>query len=170
MAFISWYHEIAMCGTDKIAMSLTILSNSDGRRSFWMLPFEAYFGILIKFVNPCCLMFLFFESLAKDLQEPYGMTDGVLPVFASIYVFIAFLIIIIPMFMCDYPELFDHNVEKEFIADDIFEVKARMKKKLQGAFANKGKLKNMLKKKMEGQGGNVEMQNNSALPLHGQPN
>lgn len=57
--------------------------------------------------------------------------------FASIYVFTALLIIVIPMFMCDYPELFDHNVEKEFIADDIFEVKARMKKKLQGAFAKK---------------------------------
>ena len=74
MAFISWYHEIAMCGTDKIAMSLTILSNPDGRRTFWMLPFEAYFGLLIKFVNPCCLMFLFCESLARDLAEPYGLT------------------------------------------------------------------------------------------------
>jgi len=44
-----------------------------------------------------------------------------MPVFASIYIFIAILIIFGPMIMCDYPEQFNHNVEKEFIADDIFE-------------------------------------------------
>lgn len=89
-------------------------------------------------------MFLFCESLAADISEPYGLTQGVLPVFASIYVFIALLLIVVPMFMCDYPELFDHNVEKEFIADDIFEIKARMKKKLQGAFASNKKMKDLL--------------------------
>ena len=119
-----------MCGTDKIAMSLTVLSNNNGERTFWMQPFEAYFGILIKFVNPACLMFMFCENLARDIAEPYGITDGNLPMFATIYVFIAFLIIFIPMFICDYPELFDHNVEKEFNADDIFEIKTRLKKKL----------------------------------------
>jgi len=60
MTMVSWYHEIVLCGTDKIAMSISVLSNSDGKRSWWMLPFEAYFGILIKFVNPVCLiMFIF---------------------------------------------------------------------------------------------------------------
>lgn len=73
MTFISWYHEIVMCGTDKISMSITILSNPDGKRTFWMLPFEAYFGILIKFVNPCCMVFLLCESLAADLEDPYGI-------------------------------------------------------------------------------------------------
>jgi hypothetical protein len=74
------------------------------------------------------------------------------------------------MFMCDYPELFDHNVEKEFIADDIFEVKARMKKKLQGAFANKLTKKMGAKmKKPAGAPGTsgIEMQNNSRLALAG---
>jgi hypothetical protein len=70
------------------------------------------------------------------------------------------------MFMCDYPELFDHNVEKEFIADDIFEVKARMKKKLQGAFANK--LTKKMGNKMGAKGtSGIEMQNNSRLALAG---
>tara|TARA_B110000285_G_C15008213_1_gene555019 strand:- start:482 stop:715 length:234 start_codon:yes stop_codon:yes gene_type:complete len=27
MTFNSWYHEILMCGTDKISMSISILSN-----------------------------------------------------------------------------------------------------------------------------------------------
>lgn len=59
-----------------------------------------------------------------------------MPVFASIYVFIAVLIIFVPMMMCDYPELFSHNVEKEFCADDIFETKARIKTKLKNKFKN----------------------------------
>jgi len=84
------------------------------------------------------------------------------------------------MFMCDYPELFDHNVEKEFMADDIFEVKARLKKKLQGAFGKNGTLqKNMqanMQAKLAGKmakptGGpgssGIEMQNRSRLPLTG---
>jgi len=129
MSFISWYHEIVMCGTDKISMSITILSNPDGKRSFWMLPFEAYFGILIKFVNPCCMVFLLCESLAADLEDPYGIVQGKIQMFASIYVFVAVLIIFVPLFMCDYPETFTHNVEKEFSADDIFEKQARAAKR-----------------------------------------
>jgi len=54
-----------------------------------------------------------------------------LPVIASIYVLTAFLIIFAPMIMCNYQESFMHNVEKEFLADDIFETKARIKSKLQ---------------------------------------
>jgi len=27
------------------------------------------------------------------------------------------------MFACDYPEVFSHNVEEEFRADDMFEIK-----------------------------------------------
>ena len=129
MPFISWYHEILQCGTDKISMSITSLSNPNGERSFWMLPFEAYFGILIKFVNPCCLIFLFFEAIANDLEDPYGITKGTLTMFASMYVMLAILIIFVTMMMCDYPETFTHNVEKEFSADDIFEKAARAAKR-----------------------------------------
>jgi len=74
LTFNSWYHEILMCGTDKIAMSISILSNGDQSRSWWMLPFEAYFGLLIKFVNPACLIIFIFEGLAADLKEPFGIT------------------------------------------------------------------------------------------------
>jgi len=74
LPFISWYHEIVMCGTDKIAMSISILSNKDQSRSWWMLPFEAYFGILIKYVNPACLIMFIFKALAADLKQPFGIT------------------------------------------------------------------------------------------------
>lgn len=39
--------------------------------------------------------------------------------------------------MCDYPEMFMHNVEKEFSADDIFETKARIKTRLRTKFKDK---------------------------------
>lgn len=68
LTYIEWYHEIVMCGTDKISMSITILSNPDGKRKWWMIPFEAYFGLLIKFVNPICLLFFIFEGLQADLE------------------------------------------------------------------------------------------------------
>ena len=136
MPFISWYHEIMLCGTDKIAMSISILSNDDQSRSWWMLPFEAYFGFLIKYVNPACLLFFIFEGLKADLVSPFGIiTTGWLPVVASMYVFIAVLIVFIPLIACDYPENFKHNVAKEFSADDIFENKIKIQKKIQKRLA-----------------------------------
>jgi len=66
-----WYHEILFCGVDKLSMSITSLSENGGR-SFWMFFFEGYFGLCIKFVNPACLTFLFFQNLIADIEEPYG--------------------------------------------------------------------------------------------------
>lgn len=131
MEFISWYHEIVMCGTDKIAMSISILSNGDQSRSWWHPVFEAYFGLLIKFVNPICILFFLFEALKADLVEPFGIvTSGWLPIVASMFVVVAIFIIFAPMIICNYPELFKHNVEKEFSADDIFEKKLKKKANL----------------------------------------
>lgn len=122
LPFNSWYHEIALCGTDKIAMSISSLSNGDGSRSWWMIPFEAYFGVLIKYFNPIVLLFFIFSALKRDLDTPFGIvTSGWLPIVASMFVFVAVVMIFGPMIACDYPERFKHNVEKEFSADDIFE-------------------------------------------------
>lgn len=63
---ISWYHEIMLCGVDKIAMSITSLSvthrdfSHEGERKTWMMFFEGYFGIMIKFLNPAALTFMLF--------------------------------------------------------------------------------------------------------------
>jgi hypothetical protein len=162
LEFNSWYHEILMCGTDKISMSISILSNADQSRSWWMLAFEAYFGILIKFVNPACIIVFIMEGLAADLKQPFGITQGVLPVVASIYVFIAILIIFGPMMMCDYQEMFMHNVEKEFSADDIFETKARIKTKLKSKFVSSMKAGNMGPKA-------TDQSQNSAIELTSKP-
>jgi len=122
-----------MCGTDKIAMSITSLSNDDQSRSWWMLPFEAYFGFLIKFVNPACFCFFLFASLAADIKVPFGLIPE-LTTYGSIYVYVSILIIFGPMMMCSYPEIFHHNVEKEFCADDIFETKARIRQRMTKKF------------------------------------
>ena len=127
LSFNEWYHEIMMCGVDKLSMSITVLSYNDEERRFWMIPFEAYFGIFIKFLNPAFFCFFLVENLATDMKVAYGITTGYMPIFASLYLWIAILIIIVPMIVCDYPELFTHNVEMEFAADDAFELKERMR-------------------------------------------
>ena len=70
-----WYHEIVMCGVDKLSMSITSLSNEDGSRSRWMILFEGYFGLCIKYINPAVFLYMMFESLCLDLSEPYS-TDS----------------------------------------------------------------------------------------------
>lgn len=107
LPFLSWYHEIVLCGTDKLAMSITALSvHNTQERQWWMGPFESYFGILIKFLNPACLTFFIFEAAAADLEQTYGITQGYMTSFASIYFIIAIFIIFLPMMMCNHPEEF----------------------------------------------------------------
>ena len=134
MHFISWWHEIALCGTDKVAMSITALSVANRidycavvhQRQWWMGPFETYFGIVIKFVNPACLCFFIFEAAAADMEQTYGITSGYMTSFASIYVVIALFIIFMPMMMCDHKEDFGkYDPVPEFAADEIHEVADR---------------------------------------------
>ena len=63
MQFNSWYHEIVLCGVDKLSMSITSLTNDDQSRSGWMLLFEIYFGLCIKFILPTCFTFILFNNL-----------------------------------------------------------------------------------------------------------
>ena len=46
-------------------------------------------------------------------------------VFGSIAVFLILSVIIVPMFVCDWEEGFEHNPMKEFAADLIFEMRIR---------------------------------------------
>ena len=65
--------------------------------------------------------------------------------FSTIYVFIALLIIVVPMFVCDYPEVFEHNVNLEFLADNLYEIKLRMAKQIKESIKNA--MANQLKNK-----------------------
>ena len=117
----SWYHEILLCGVDKLSMSITSLSNKNpAKRSCWMFLFEFYFAFCIKFLNPALLTYMLFENLALDLAYPYGSDSQRLHVLASICIFITAVLIIGPMFVCDYPEKFEYDVNAEFAADQVF--------------------------------------------------
>lgn len=116
----------------------------------WMFFFEAYFGLCIKFVNPACLTFLFFQNLVEDLKNPYGEQPEIMQVLSSILIYIAVMITLVPMFSCDYPEGFEHNVNLEFAADQIYSqgldanrqyLKSRLNKGLAGKFKNSAMMK-----------------------------
>jgi len=117
---ISWYHEIMMCGVDKLSMSITSLSNEDGGRSSWMIFFEGYFGLMIKFVNPACLTFMLFMNLSEDLVNPYAEQPPVMQMYGTIFIYFIVLVFVGSMFMCDYSEMFWHDVNKEFDADNQY--------------------------------------------------
>jgi NSS family neurotransmitter:Na+ symporter len=120
MTMKSWYHEIFFCGVDKLSMSITSLSNEDGSRSWWMYVFEAWFGLTIKFFVPFMMLWMLFFNMRADLKEPYGGNGLEIQVYAAIYVMIALFIIFVPMFVCSHPEKFFHNVNLEFIADQVY--------------------------------------------------
>lgn len=131
MPFDSWYHEIVLCGVDKLSMSITSLTHRDGHRSWWMLAFEGYFGFMIKFFNPALLTFILMNNVQSDIDQPFGEDPSArMLAFATIYVIIALLIIIIPLFACHYPEVFGHNVNNQFMADQLYEAKLKMKRKM----------------------------------------
>ena len=72
MSFRQWYHEIVLCGVNKVAMSITDISEADNNlRRPWMIVFEAYFGLMIKFVNPAILTFILMSNLADDFDQAY---------------------------------------------------------------------------------------------------
>lgn len=141
MEFNSWYHEIVLQGVDKLSMSITSLSNANGKRSIWMIPFETYFGICIKFINPACLLFIFFHNLYEDLTWPYNEQTQRMYMFATIPVFAAILIIVIPIFTCGHPEVFQHNVNNEFMADVLYEKKLRLANQAKEQFSELQRLK-----------------------------
>ena len=116
---ISWYHEIMLCGVDKISMSITHLSNGEtGERASWMLVFEGYFGIMVKFVNPAALTFMLCMNLSRDLTEPYAEQPAMMQMYGTIFVYIIVMMFIASLFICDYPEKFWHDVNREFDADN----------------------------------------------------
>jgi len=73
MNAMTWFYEIFMCGVNKLSMSITSLSGpTPETRTWWMQPFEIYFGLCIKFVNPAILTYMLFEFIASDLNTPYA--------------------------------------------------------------------------------------------------
>ena len=85
-----------------------------------MLYFEFWFGMTIKFVAPAILSWMLLSNIKGDIKSEYGSYGGEMLAFGSIYLFICLLVIVIPLFICDWPEKFFHNVNLEFQADQIY--------------------------------------------------
>jgi len=142
MPMNQWYYEIVLCGVNKLSMSLTDITDESRRRRWWMQYFEGYFGIMIKFVNPAVLIYMFFSNMADDMDEPYGGQPVIMQMYAAVFVYLTASIIVTPIFMCDYAEVFTHNVAQEFNADDRHELRVKFKNMLKGKALklDKGKL------------------------------
>jgi SNF family Na+-dependent transporter len=126
MPAASWFYEIFMCGVGKLSMSITSLSKpGDDTRDCWMGFFEIYFGVAVKFINPAILTYMLFENFANDVRSPYAEQPMDMQVYSSIIIFVMLMILIAPMFLCEYPEIFKHNIDLEFMADVMFEAKIR---------------------------------------------
>jgi len=131
MTAISWFYEIFMCGVNKLSMSITSLSGKTPEERLWWMPFfECYFGICIKFINPAVLTYMVFEFAAGDLASNYAEQPAIMQVYATIIIFALLLILVAPLFLCEYPEVFEHNIDLEFNADNIFEAKLRSQNKV----------------------------------------
>lgn len=108
-------------------MSITSLSNGDMSRSWWMPAFEFYFALTIKYINPAILTYMLFENVYNDVKSPYAEQPMDMQVLASIVIVLMMLTLFVPMFLCEYPEIFDHNVDMEFMADVMYEKNIRDK-------------------------------------------
>ena len=124
LTFSSWYHEIVLCGVDKLIMSLNPKNKDQHKtKTIFVVLFESYFGLLIKFVNPALISLLLAVNLGKDMKAPYQDYPQELQLFGGAFVFVTTLFIIVPMFICDEPEgeFFDDIIKEEFKNDDIYE-------------------------------------------------
>ena len=90
-----------------------------------MIIFEAYFGILIKYFNPIMFLYMMQESLALDVSDPYGDTDPRMQAIASLPLFFTLMILVTVLLVCDWPEIFRYDVNKEFNADHAYAMALR---------------------------------------------
>jgi len=68
-----WYNEIWMCGVRKIAYSCSQMGRADPKVMLWWEPlFCAYWGLLIKFINPAILYAIVIGILCNDINKSYG--------------------------------------------------------------------------------------------------
>lgn len=68
---------------------------------------------------------MIFENIAADLETNYAEQPPIMQIYATIIIFALVLILTAPMFLCEYPEIFEHNIDLEFNADNVYEAKLR---------------------------------------------
>jgi len=72
---------------------------------WWEPAFALYWGLVIKFVNPCLLYFIVVGILKNDISKPYGAYSAGWQVIGWAIPFIGMAIFIIGLFMRSDEEL-----------------------------------------------------------------
>lgn len=67
-----------MCGVRRIAYSCSQVGREDPMKKLWWEPaFALYWGLCIKFISPCVLLFMLLGILKNDIDKPYeGYSKG----------------------------------------------------------------------------------------------
>ena len=78
IGFSQWYEEVLMCGVRRIAYSCSQVGREDPlKKLWWESAFALYWGVCIKFISPCVLLFMLLGILKNDIKEPYeGYSSG----------------------------------------------------------------------------------------------
>jgi len=70
-----FYQDVFMCGVRRIAYACSQMgrpAEAEDQVMWWEPAFVLYWGLLVKYVNPCLLYFILIGILKDDLAKPYG--------------------------------------------------------------------------------------------------
>lgn len=110
LPFWTFYEEVYMCGVRKIGYACSQMGRFEKSKKQWWEPaFVFYWGVLIKFVNPCLLTFILFGIMKTDLTKPYGDYPAIWQVIGWTIPIIGLLCFIIPIFFCISSEELDYS-------------------------------------------------------------
>ena len=71
---------------------------------------------------------MLFMNLSKDLTSPYAEQPAMMQMYGTIFVYIIVMMFVAALFICDYSEMFWHDVNKEFDADNQYAAKLKLEK------------------------------------------
>jgi len=113
-----WVSIVFFSGVRKIARHMTLLSNKERKgvddTAWWEPIFEYWFGFSIKYFMPTALVYSMMNTLRTDFQDRYGGYPLGTNFIGWSIVFVAFILIVLPMFLCTKEEPFDEKDDKPF--------------------------------------------------------
>jgi len=74
LSFAAWYQEVMMCGVHRIAYACSQMTRNENQKTkvrWWEPIFAFYWGMLVKFINPCLLYIILVSITKTDIEKPY---------------------------------------------------------------------------------------------------
>ena len=116
--FKEWVSIVFFSGVRKIARHMTLLSNKDRKgvddTAWWEPIFEYWFGFSIKYFMPTALVYCMMNTLRSDFKDRYGGYPLGTNFIGWSIVFLAIIMIVVPIFLCTEEEPFDEKDDKPF--------------------------------------------------------